>query len=228
MSARPLVSVLFLAREAGALPLAASSVLRQQVRELELLIGIAPGGEAGLDAPLRDLAARDARVRRVDAASWAALLAAAQGDYIALQFERTEWLTGRLQAQCALMAALGTDCAAAVGWSVRHVAQTGSTMLRWPTRGDDAWVDAGAQERGLPLLAATGLFRRAALADAGLPAGDASATGLTDWARAFCERHRVASVSQFLTVVTEPRPAGVPAPTGRLARWATTLRKALR
>ncbi|TXH03200.1 MAG: hypothetical protein E6R07_12920 [Nevskiaceae bacterium] len=228
MSARPIVSVLFLARDPAVVPLAASSVLRQQYREVELLIGAMPGADAGLDALLRDLAMQDARVRQVDAVSWRDLLAAAQGDFVALQFERTEWLTGRLRAQCALIETLGSSCAAVVGWSVRHVANTGSTMLRWPTLGEDAWVDVGALERGLPLLAMTGLFRRQALADAGLPGGNDPTPALTDWAHRFCERHRVASVSQFLTVVTEPRPAGAPAPVGTLARWATRLRKALR
>lgn len=147
---------------------ALNSVLRQDFRDLELIVVDDASADDRPRQVVEAIAAQDPRVRYIRRAQNGGASATrntgiqqACGEFVAFQDDDDEWLAGKLSRQVALMDALGTDCVLVGGSLLRHAPPANPKVYRWPLQGQTAWVEPTTFIEGYSAFLQTSMMRRA-------------------------------------------------------------------
>lgn len=148
---------------------ALESVLRQDFRDLELIVVDDASADDRPRRVVEAIAANDARVifiRREQGGGASAArntgLRIARGEFVAFQDDDDEWLAGKLSSQVTLMDQLGTDCVIVGGSLLRYYPPpTLPKIYRWPLAGDGPWVESTTFIEEYSAFLQTSMMRRA-------------------------------------------------------------------
>ena len=205
---------------------AVSSVLRQNMADLELLV-VDAGNDAGIRSVVESCAAGDPRVRYLRSHGGASQacatgLQAARAPWVALQRDGDEWLLDRLVRQLDCAAKHGEDCQMIAGRLLQYmpVARTRMRDWRMPTGGGRLTLNEDTAD--VAALLQSAMIRRAALEGVGAFDPQAHAAQDSEWCRQLLGRGAAVAAHACVTVTYVSSGIELPNPT---LEW---LRKAVK
>lgn len=152
---------------------AIASVLKQSVRDLELIVVGTTNSGYGVEAAVAEFSASDSRVQYVRSEStdpsqaFALGLSMASTPWMAFQRDGDEWLLDRLAKQLACAEQQGEHCYLVAGRLLQYMPVARTHMRYWHTAPDSGRLDHAAEISDFSTLLQAALIRRSALVATG-------------------------------------------------------------